>query len=286
MLYPYLGFVYISIIVFIVGTLYRVVKWFREPLQLRWEIYPVPHHHGGKIGELKEVLKEMIFIVRVWRGRRELWLFTWIFHIGLYLAILFLALVVIGGIVELVGIPVSITTKNSLGLTIAGLTLLVLSIAPPALIFGSFSLFIIRVIDRGMRMYSAPIDYMNMLLPGIIVLPALITNIYAYIGLLGGNLILLDNVAQAFRNEVIALLTGNATLLTEILSDPGLAITNTLMLLFLIYWPFSKMIHFLGKYFTYHKVLWDDKAGLEGWITAKYWGIASTKEIFEKGGQV
>jgi hypothetical protein len=44
-----------------------------------------------------------------------------------------------------------------------------------------------------------------------------------------------------------------------------LIVTQSLLLsLFLIYLPFTHMTHFVGKFFTYHFVRWDDAPNLRG----------------------
>jgi len=46
---------------------------------------------------------------------------------------------------------------------------------------------------------------------------------------------------------------------------PGiLAWHAALTLVFLAYLPFSQMMHFVAKYFTYHEVRWDDEPMKQG----------------------
>jgi nitrate reductase gamma subunit len=44
----------------------------------------------------------------------------------------------------------------------------------------------------------------------------------------------------------------------------GLATHMVLAAAFLIYLPFTHMTHFVGKYFTYHKIRWEDQANVKG----------------------
>jgi nitrate reductase gamma subunit len=44
----------------------------------------------------------------------------------------------------------------------------------------------------------------------------------------------------------------------------ALAVHLALAAAFLIYLPFTHMTHFVGKYFTYHKVRWEDHPNLKG----------------------
>jgi nitrate reductase gamma subunit len=44
----------------------------------------------------------------------------------------------------------------------------------------------------------------------------------------------------------------------------GFAVHMVLAAAFLIYLPFTHMTHFVGKYFTYHKVRWEDHPNVKG----------------------
>jgi nitrate reductase gamma subunit len=44
----------------------------------------------------------------------------------------------------------------------------------------------------------------------------------------------------------------------------GFAAHMVLAAAFLIYLPFTHMTHFVGKYFTYHKVRWEDNPNIRG----------------------
>lgn len=97
-------FIWFSVAVFAAVLVIKVLRYMRMPIHLRWELYPVPHEpeaeHGGsyyeeewwkrekkvsKFNELKDMLGEMLFIKRVYHNKRELWLMTYPFHLGIYL---------------------------------------------------------------------------------------------------------------------------------------------------------------------------------------------------------
>ncbi len=58
----------------------------------------------------------------------------------------------------------------------------------------------------------------------------------------------------------VGLLTWDTTLQVPVLLAVGLALTALLG----AYVPFTHMSHFVGKYFTYHAVRWDDAANRRG----------------------
>ena len=41
---------YLGIGVFVVVILGKIIKYFRMPLHVRWELYPVPHEKGREYG--------------------------------------------------------------------------------------------------------------------------------------------------------------------------------------------------------------------------------------------
>ena len=123
-------FFYVSIAVFVIGTIYKAIKLARMPLHLRWDLYPIPHekgkgHYGGSYfeevewwtkpaevaisSEVKEMGKEILFIQSMFHNNRPLWYFSFPFHFGLYLSIGFVLLVYLGAILGLFGIVTAST---------------------------------------------------------------------------------------------------------------------------------------------------------------------------------
>ena len=80
---------YLAIIVFVSAAVKRILHYITNPIHVRWELYPVPHEgkrasYGGsyledvdwwpkereisKIGELKVMIPEMLFLKAVWEN--------------------------------------------------------------------------------------------------------------------------------------------------------------------------------------------------------------------------
>ncbi len=266
--------VYFSFTVFVLVVLAKAVQYATMPIHLRWELYPVPHEkgkaeYGGSyfeevdwwkkprettlIGELKDMFMEMLFIKRVFEYKRPLWWFTYPFHTGIYLILAWFVLVFIGAIFEVAGYPIGSQAVQQLGALswlsplIYYLTLIVGVLAMALMLIFGLGLLFRRLSDEGMRSYSAPIDYFNLLF----ILAVVITGIAAW---------QYDKdfaVARAFMKSLITFST-----VPEI---SGATIVHvTLLSLLFLYLPFTKMTHFIGKYFTYHKVLWEDEPNLRG----------------------
>src|SRR5579863_1630276 len=69
-------------VVFLAGCVVRAISYARQPLHLRWEIYPVPK---GTSGELKVMIPEILFLKGLWEFNRPMWYVSFPFHFGLYL---------------------------------------------------------------------------------------------------------------------------------------------------------------------------------------------------------
>ncbi|WP_456469395.1 respiratory nitrate reductase subunit gamma [Archaeoglobus sp.] len=266
--------VYFSFTVFVLVVLAKVVKYATMPIHLRWELYPVPHEkgraeHGGSyfeeadwwkkprettlIGELKDMFMEMLFIKRVFEHKRPLWWFTYPFHTGIYLILTWFALVFIGAIFEIAGFPISAASVQQLGFLswlsplIYYLTWIVGVLAMALMLIFGLGLLFRRLGDEGMRSYSAPVDYFNLLF----IIAVVATGIAAW--QYDGDFA----VARAFMKSLITF--------SPLPSISGATILHvTLLSLLFLYLPFTKMTHFFGKYFTYHKVLWEDEPNLRG----------------------
>jgi nitrate reductase gamma subunit len=249
--------VYISIGIFAILILAKVIKYSTMPLHLRWELYPVPHEkfkaeYGGSYyeepewwkkpretslaGELKEMLLEMIFIKRVFEYKRRLWYLTFPFHMGIYLMLIWFALLFLNAITSIAGFGVG----DQLIVAIGGLGITLLS-------FGCVGLLLKRISDKSLRSYSTSVDYFNLLF----ILAVTVTGILAWTS---------DPNFTAAKASMMSLVTFSA--LPDL--SPSQTIHMTLLSLLVAYIPTTKMTHFVAKYFTYHKILWEDTPNIVG----------------------
>jgi nitrate reductase gamma subunit len=256
-----------GVLLFIIGSLARAVWYARQPIHLRWELYPVPHEdprrveHGGShfeevdwwtkprgrnlLGELRFMVPEMLFMKGLWEFNRALWMRSFPFHFGLYLLIGTGGLVVAAALLDL-AVPGVMAGGLGLGLhwiyTITGLSGLILGIA------GAAALLHRRLTAEDLRPYTAPGDLFNLC---------------AFIGTLGvlltGFLIRSpDSAGVVFIVQAILRFDFGARI-------PGLLAAGlALSALLLAYIPFTHMSHFIGKYFTYHAVRWEDRPSQPG----------------------
>ena len=255
--------------VFFIGTAYRAYRMATMPMHLRWDLYPIPHEKGkaeyggsyyeeidwwtkpAKVSvsnELKEMAKEIIFIQSMYHNNRSLWIFSFPFHFGLYLSIVFVLLVFLGGLLTVLGVPVSAESTNIFGKAVHYITMPFGIVGAVMGAFGALGLLASRFARGELRRTSVWTDYFNLVLLFAVFASGLAvwaTEDISYSAL------------RVFITDLISF-NGTAAVST------GFAVHMALAAAFLIYLPFTHMTHFVGKYFTYHKVRWEDPPNIRG----------------------
>jgi nitrate reductase gamma subunit len=257
----------LGLLIFVAGCVRRFMQYSRMPLHLRWEVYPVPHEepsrvaHGGsyfesgdwwtkpshsnRIGELRVMIPEILFLKGLWEFNRRLWVPSFLFHFGLYLLIGAVVLVACGA-----GLPLFVP-----GLAGSGLWILLaqfyktIGYAGALLsVLGALLLLLRRATDPDLKNYTKLADFFNLLF--FIVAFAVVAAGYALrapgstgVGALAGGLIRF-----------------NTSVRVDGLFGLGLILASALV----AYIPFTHMAHFIAKYFTYHAVRWDDRPNVRG----------------------
>jgi nitrate reductase gamma subunit len=172
----------------------------------------------------------------VWAGSFPL-------HAGLYLGIVWVLLLVAGALAELSGIPVSSAASS---VFLKGLYYSTILVGAGVFILGlSGSLFLLglRLMDEDMRIMSNSSNFINL---------------FVVIFLYGTGLaawIFVDPSFTVIRSHMASLLCFSPSNIKE----PLMVLQLLSVSVFLIYLPFSRMMHFVGKYFFYHNIMWDDE---------------------------
>ena len=128
---------YAGAMVFLAGCLARALWYARQPVHLRWEIYPVPH---GRPAELKIMLPEILFLKGLWEFNRRMWYVSYPFHLGLYL----------------VGLAVALALAVPPAAGVAGAAGLVL------VLVGSLGILVRRLSSRELRIYTTSCDLLHL----------------------------------------------------------------------------------------------------------------------------
>ncbi|MFH1809367.1 MAG: respiratory nitrate reductase subunit gamma [Pseudomonadota bacterium] len=263
---------YVAIAVFVIAVVARFLMWQRMPMHLRWELYPVAHEapsrakYGGSYyempkwwtqkretslaGELSVMVPEMLFLDALREHHPKLWLRSFPFHFGLYLVAGCTALMMLGGVLGAIAPGLAAGGLGTL------LHYLVLASGASGIVLGllgSIGLLSRRLNTPALRNFSTPADFMNLIL---------------FIAAFGLSLVTFVAVDRDFA--LVSTLVGS--LVTFHLVDLPLATTQavlpaaTMMLwaAMLAYIPLTHMSHFVGKYFAYHAIRWNDTPNLQG----------------------
>lgn len=173
----------------------------------------------GRPAQLMFMLKEVLTFRAVFHNNKKLWFGSWLFHIGIALIILWF-----------------ITFVGGLHLGFALRAGIVLITVMPLYILS------VRLLDTRIRAISSPLEYFNLLI---------------FIAIGGCSIALLmfgkvdPMIVQAYFRGLLSfhpVMVPESTLFMCIL---------ILSEFFLIYFPNSRMLHMVSKYFTYDKISWE-----------------------------
>jgi nitrate reductase gamma subunit len=213
---------------------------------------------------------EILLFKEYYCRNRSLWYFTYSLHLGLYLGILWLVLITCGAILIAAHVEVSAESASSLGYGIQLATMASGVLAFLLGAFGAIGLLAKRLTNEDLRLYSAPADYFNLLLLAVLFLSGLAAWYWA------------DPTFSGIRHYVAHFLG----------LDPGrqmhplLVLFWTVLCLFVLYMPFTPMMHFIGKYFMYHRVRWDDEPNVRGGNIEKRVQEMLAQQISWSGGHI
>jgi len=243
--------------IFLIVVTYRTLAIIRLPVHLRWELAPIPHEKGkgqyggsyleeyewwkkprrrSRIAPIIYMAKEIFLLRGVWEHNRALWPLTFAFHAGIYLIAGMLFLSVINAVFIIAEVP-SYVLNVSLGIAsvfaLGGYLLGSL---------GAIGLILKRALDSNLRPFNTITKYFNLVLLGAV----FISGAYAWFS------------SPDFASEMSLFIKGLITLDTGVTLTFSLSLNVVISLLFILYLPWTDMIHFIAKYFTYHEIRWND----------------------------
>jgi len=249
---------YVLLAIFAVFFVLKSLKMARMPIHVRWELAPVPHekgkgHYGGSyletaewwtkprekdhVAEATYMFKEILFLKALFEHKRSLWWFSFPFHFGMYLLIGAVGLLVLGAIGSVTGL-----VSSDMWLFARGYPLLA-GVGYALGILGAIGLFLTRIVDKGMVNSTTNATYFNVLLLG---------------ALFGTGLWAAFSVPD-FSGQTLGFIGALFTADMSVELAGILKVHFLLAFVFLAYLPFTQMMHFVAKYFTYHEVRWDDR---------------------------
>jgi len=260
---------YVFIVLIIIVYLVRMARYARMPVHLRWELYPLvgerdrplggsyledsewwtrPKEGKNFLSEMKFMGEEVISFKEYYRLNRSYWYYVFPFHIGAFTFLALIAALVVGALTEIGGIEISGVSPHLWGRFLHYATPVVGGIALIFGTLGSGALLIRRMFNADLKPYTKRIEYFNL----ILILALFLTGLISWA--------LHDHVFAVGRQYLVSLLTFSGV--------PGISPLTTanilLVLVIAAYLPFTNMMHFFAKWFTYHKIRWDDAPNLRG----------------------
>lgn len=206
---------YIGALVFVVGTGLKIFAYMRAPAPLKMPLQPAPQTRPGVALRL---LRETVFFESLWKASRWTWLCGWLFHA----ALLFVLLTHLRYFTQPVWAWVAFIAP--LG-RYAGLLMMM----------GLGGLLIRRIAVARVRFISAPSDYLMLLL-----LLAIAASGLAMRYIVHTDIVQLKLFALALLRFEIVAWPGGILLFVHLL----------LVVLLLLVFPFSKLLHAPGLYFS------------------------------------
>ncbi len=262
--------VYAAIAVFALVVIVRFFRMQSMPLHLRWELYPVGHEigdkarYGGsnleevdwwtkpieksKVNELRAMVPEILFLIALFENNRKLWWVSFPFHFGLYILAGLIGLLACGSLLELAGVTVG-ANASFIGFAVYYLTQIAAVCGLILATVGAAGLLYRRLCDPELEDFTTPSAIFNLVF-------FLVVFAIAWIVFLA-----IDPTFNLTRSFIQSLVTFN---LSAPVGGALLGLEILLASLLIAYIPMTHMSHFFLKWFTYHKIRWDDEPNLAG----------------------
>lgn len=206
---------YVAALVFVIGTGRKIFQYATTPAPLKIPTTPAPVTRAGVVWRMA---KEVVFFESLFKASKFTWIFGWLFHAGLFVALLchlrYFTDPVWGWVVLIA--PFS---------KFAGL----------AMVIGLVGLLARRILVDRIRTISAPSDYLMLVLILLISASGLIMRFVART-----DIVAVKQFAHGLLSLQMSALPGSVVLFLHLL----------LVAVLLIIFPFSKLLHAPGLFFS------------------------------------
>ena len=214
---------YVAFAIFIGGIAYRIWEYKKTPVPLKVPTTPAP---TTRTGVLWRMFKEVLFFESLWKSNKWIWIFAQLFHASLWLIIIRHLRYFLQPVPELIALAQPFGKY-------AGLTFFL----------GALGLLARRIFVPRVRYISAPSDYLMLLLFLGIAFSGLMMTFVEKTDIVG---------VKAF---FLGLMTFNWQPLPTALP---LLVHLGLVALWMIIFPFSKLLHAPGVFFSPTRAAADD----------------------------
>ena len=215
----------ITAVVFFGGLAYKVVRMWRSPRAAVSLVVPPRQRSTGKA--LGEIVTEVVTFRRVFKGSRALWVVSWLFHLSIFVFVvghfrLFIDFSWLWNLLRLT--PEQVDTLALIGGGASGTVFMLGLLA-----------LLVRRLRNPVRSLSVPSDYLLLLLLLSIAVTGNYMRFVMHIDL---------ELYREFFSNLFSLRFGVPV------ENPVFILHFLLVQLFLIYVPFSKLVHVIGGALT------------------------------------
>lgn len=206
---------YVATLVLVVGLAAKVIQYARTPAPLKIPTTPAPTTQGGVVLRLA---REVVLFESLFRGNKWTWIFGWMFHFGLFLV----TLRHLRYFLEPVPLPIQLIQPFGI---YGGI----------AMVVGLIGLWARRFAVDRVRYISSPSDHL----------------ILALLILIGGSGLLMSFVVHTDVVSLKSFFLGLMTFSPKPLpADPVLLVHLLLVAGLMIIFPYSKLLHAPGLFFS------------------------------------
>ncbi len=204
-------------LVFVVGLALKIIQYAKTPVPLKIVTTPAP---VTKSGVVLRMFREVVFFESLFKSTKWTWIFSWVFHMALLLVLIRH----LRYFIEPDAVPAVVWTLIELVQPFG-------MYAGFGMVLGLVGLFLRRVLVDRVRYISAPSDYLMLLMLGFI----------GFSGLMMTFVVHTDIVA------IKQFFTFNGG---QLPADFPLIIHLSLVALLMLIFPFSKLLHVPGIFFS------------------------------------
>jgi nitrate reductase gamma subunit len=206
---------YFAVAVLVFGLAYRIYTYAKTPAPLKIPTTPAPTTQSGVV---LRMAREVVFFESLFKGNKWIWIFGWTFHFGLFLV----TLRHLRYFMDPVWTPIQLIQPFGI---YAGF----------AMVFGLAGLWARRFLVDRVRYITAPSDHLML---GLLIL----------IGLTGLMMSFVWHTdIVAVKNFFLGLMTFT---LNPLPTDPLLLLHLLLVVVLMLVFPFSKLLHAPGLFFS------------------------------------
>lgn len=229
---------YVATLVLIAGLANKIIQYVRTPSPLKVPTMPAPMTQSGVV---LRVLQEVVLFKSLFRSNKWIWLFGYIFHAALLLVLLrHLRYFVSPDFIDIIWQGIMLVQPFG-------------KYAGFGMIVGLGGLLLRRIFVARIKYISSPSDYLMLVL-------------LLFIGVTG---LLMDFVVRTDIVQLTAFMRGLMTFSWQLIPADGVLLLHlTSVILLMLIFPFSKLLHAPGVFFSPSRNQVDDsrkKRHLASW---------------------